>query len=72
MQYNTLNWSWVRCQEVKYSQNLKNRISLNMIHRSFKFFTLIGKYIIYLEKNQQLPTCHGFDSRASRNLDFPR
>ena len=68
----TYNRSWVRCQEVKKFLITKNRSSLNMIHRSIKFFTLIGNYIIYLEKNQQLPTCHGFDSRASRNLDFPR
>ena len=72
MLFLTRKRSWVRCLEVKYFQISKNRSSLNMIHRAFKFFTLIGQYIIYVEKNQQLPKCHGFDSRASRNLDFPR
>ena len=72
MLFFTSKRSWVRCQEVKYFQISKNRSSHNMIHRAFKFFTLIGTYISYFEKNQQLPMCHGFDSRASRILDFPR
>ena len=72
MLFFTYNRSWIRCQEVKKFQISKNLSSLNMIHRSFKSFTLIGTHIIYFEKNHHLPTCHGFDSRASRNLDFSR
>ena len=64
--------SWVRCQEVKYFQILKNRISPNMILRSFKLSTRIDTYIMYFGKNQQLRMSHGFDSRASRKLDFSR
>ena len=68
----TYNWSWVRCQEVKYFPILKNPSILNMILRSFKLFKQIDTYEVYFEKNQQLPMCHGFDSRVSPNLDFPR
>ena len=68
----TRNRSWVRCQDVKYFQILKNRSSLNMIPRSFKLSTQIDTYILYFEKNQQLPMYHGFDSRASRKFDFSR
>ena len=68
----TSNRSWVRCQVVKNFHILKNRRSLNIIFRSFKLSTRIDTYIVYIEKNQQLPMCHGFDSIASRNLDLPR
>ena len=68
----TCNWSWVRCQEVKYIRILKNPSFLNMTLRSFTLFKQIDTYKMYFEKNQQLPMCHGFDSRVSRNLDFPR
>ena len=71
MLFFTRNRSWVRCQEVKYFQISKNRSSLNMICRSLKLFTRIDTYKMYFAKNQQLPMFHGFDSRASRNLDFP-
>ena len=67
----TCKRSWVRCQEVKKFQILKNRSSVNIISRSFKLFTPIDTYAMYFEKNQQLPMCHVFDSRVSRNLDFP-
>ena len=66
----TCNWSWVRCQEVKYFQILKNPSFLNMTLRSFTLFKQIDTYKMYFQKNQQLPMCQGFDSRASRNLDF--
>ena len=66
----TFTWSWVRCQGVKYFQNLKNRSSLNNVHRSFKLSTQIDTYILYSAKNQHLPMYHGFDSGVTRNLDI--